>query len=147
MYWMVSLNYNGIATIAIETKDNKKPTMNDFRRHLQMQEVDLGIPIFKTQNPEIESIDEDMYKRIKKFMNKKTKIENLANNIIKIAASLSGIQQEKIIQFLESDPQMSFQQVAKFLAPKIKVNESIIYSFLMTHDHPLPRENDYLKRN
>lgn len=146
-YWMVSIPYQGIAAIAIEEKDDDKtPKMSDFRKHLQTQEVDLGTPIFKTQKPDIEEIDKDMFTRIKKFMKKKSMIDNLVNEIIKEASTLSGKQRESIIQFLESDPQMAFQEIANFLSKKINANESIIYSFLVSHDHSLSRDNDYLKR-
>ena len=144
-YWMATIPYQGIATIAIETKDDKQPSMSDFRRHLQMQEVDLGSPIFKTQNPDIEEIDKEHYNKKRKIMFRKSSIDKIANEILKSASSLTGVQEEAVTQFLESDPQMSFQEIAKFLSSKIKANESIIYSFLMTCDS-LTRNNDYLKK-
>lgn len=63
-----------------------------------------------------------------------------------LASTLSGQQREKIVQFMKSDPQMSFQEAAKFLSSKVGATDSIIYSFLMTHDWNLTRSNDYLKR-
>ena len=63
-----------------------------------------------------------------------------------LASTLSGSQREKIVQFMKTDPQMSYQEASKFLSSKIGVSDSIIYSFLMTHDWNITRSNDYLKR-
>ena len=140
-YWIIRIPYKGVASIAIES--DKKPTSDQYRSYLQSREFDEGAPVYQSLRPEIEKANEQLYKRIKRKMKRKS---NLVNDIIKTASTLTGVQQERIIEFIESDPQMSFQQVAKFLAPKIGANESIVYSFLMSHDHPLTRNNDYVKR-
>ena len=76
-------------------------------------------------------------------MNKKCILE-ISDKIL--ASTLSGNQREQIVNFIHTDPNISFQQAARFLSKKIDVSDSIIYSFLMTHDWHITRSNDFLKR-
>lgn len=71
-------------------------------------------------------------------------MEKLIQDILK-QASLSGEQQARIVEFLVSDPQMVYQEIAKFLAPKINAKEIDIYDFLMTHDKQIYNDNNLNK--
>lgn len=66
-------------------------------------------------------------------MNKKI-INKIANEILKQSSSLSGNQQAQVDDFLNTDPEISYQQIAKLLAPKIKAKEQDIYDFLFNRD-------------
>ena len=151
-YWLASIPFAGQASIAIEVKDvkgkkTKPPKMDVFRRYLQRDEVNLGVPEFYTMKGDIEETDKDIFTRTRRHMFKrKSSISEIADEIIKIA-SLSGNQRERIVEFVKSDPQMSFQEIANFLSSKVGASPSIIYSFLMSHDHSLTRDNDYLKKS
>jgi len=47
---------------------------------------------------------------------------------------LTGKQEEKIEEFVNQDINMTYQEIAKDLAPKIDAREQDVYDFLMTRD-------------
>lgn len=53
--------------------------------------------------------------------------------MMKRGSQLNGQQQEAVIRFFDSN-NMTYQEVAKFLAPRMNVKQDDIYQFLRIHD-------------
>jgi len=63
--------------------------------------------------------------------------EKLIKQVIvlnKIASSLNGNQMARVEEWLDTDSSMSYQEISKFLAPRMNVSERDIYSFLNDRD-------------
>lgn len=74
--------------------------------------------------------------------------QKLVQDILRQASGkLTTKQEDYIVNFLQQDYGASYQELAKYLAKKLKADQENIYHFLINRDKELPRENDIEKRN
>lgn len=66
-------------------------------------------------------------------------IHNVVNAFTK-KSNLTGQQEERIVETLEEDTNMSFQEMSKFLSKKIKAKEQDIYDFLLNYEKSKGRD-------
>ena len=63
--------------------------------------------------------------------------EKLIKQVIflsKISSTLDGNQMARVEEWLDTDSSMSYQEIARFLAPRLNASERDIYSFLNDRD-------------
>ena len=69
--------------------------------------------------------------------------ERIIQSIVNVFAkksNLTGKQEERIVEALEEDLNMSFQEMAKFLSKRINADERDIYDFLLNYEKSKGRD-------